>query len=71
MKGVYALLPKLGTTLLLKLQKTESEIFNRNISNDYASIDEMETKYLLKDPKVVISDPLYSTHGPVGCCGYI
>ena len=71
MKGVYALHSKLGTILLLKVQKTESEIFNQSILDHYATADEMETKYFLKDPKIMISNPLYSTHSLVGCCGYI
>lgn len=71
MKGAYALPPKLGTTLLLKVSKTSSEIFNRNILNYYADMDEMETKFYLKDPRLMEADAMYPTHGPVGCCGYI
>ena len=71
MKGVYTLPPKLGTTLILKVHKTEREIFSWNSINQYATADEMESKYSLKDHKIMILDLLYFTHGPVGCCGEI
>ena len=48
MKGVYALSPKLGATLLRKVWKTESEICNRNIINHYALADDMETYFFEK-----------------------
>ena len=48
MCGAYALPQKLGTTLLLKVCKTSSDISNQNILNYYSDSGEMETKYYPK-----------------------
>ena len=55
MRGVYAdaVLPKLDTSLLLKVCKTSSDIFDQNILNYYADNDEMETKFYLKYPRLM------------------
>ena len=45
MRGTYALTRKLGTTLFLKIWRTSSDNFNKNILNYYADTDEMENKY--------------------------
>ena len=31
----------------------------------------MESKYLLKDPKLLLNDPQYPTYGPMGLCRLI
>ena len=54
--GAYNLLTKLATKLLLKVQKTETEIFNRNILEHYRVADELEREFALKDPKLMILD---------------
>ena len=50
MSGAYALPPKFGTLRLLKVCKSSSQIFNRNILNYYADADAMKTRYALKNP---------------------
>ena len=71
MRGTYALHPKLGTTLLLKVCKTSIEIFNQNILNYYSDTNELETKYYPKDPCMMENDNGNSKYGPVGVCGYL
>ena len=71
MMGAYNLPTKLATKLLLKVQKTETEIFNRNILEHYRVADELEREFALKDPKLMILDSRYPKYGPVGCCSFL
>ena len=57
--------------LFLKIQKTETEIFNRNILEYYRVTDELEREFALKDPKLMLLDPRYPKYGPVGCCSFL
>jgi len=66
MMGTYNLPTKLATKLLLKVQKTETEIFNRNILEHYRVADELEHKVDLKNPRLMLLDSRYPKYGPVG-----
>ena len=71
MMGAYNLPTKLATKLLLKVQKTETEIFNRNILEHYRVADELEREFALKDPRLMLLDSRYPKYGPVGCCSFL
>lgn len=71
MMGAYNLHMKLATKLLLKVQKTETAVFNRNILEPYQVADELEREFALNYPKVMLLDPQYSKYGPVDCCLFL
>jgi hypothetical protein len=71
MEGGYCLPLKLGSDLLKKVCATSSEHFNRWIYAKLDEVRELEMKYKLKDPKLMVSDVLYSTLGPVALCGFL
>ena len=47
---------KTGSKLLRKIQHTQSDYFNRKIHTFLDVVRAMESKYLLKDPKLLQSD---------------
>ena len=70
--GAYALPPSLlGTQHLLKTSKTSIDIFNHNVLNKCNRVDEMETRYYLKDPTLMKADPTYSDFGPIAICRFL
>ena len=71
MCGAYDIYPKLGMTLLLKVWKTSSDIFNQSILNYYSDTDEVETKYYPKDPCLTENKNSYAKYVPAGVCGYL
>ena len=71
MRGGHALPPKLGMTLILKICRTSSDIFNQTILNYCADTDETITTYYLKDPCLMENDNAYAKYVPVGVCGYL
>jgi len=71
MEGGYCLSGKLGSDLLRKVYGTSCEQFNRWVHSKLDDVRELELKYKLKDPKLMVSDPLYSTLGPIALCGFL
>jgi hypothetical protein len=71
MEGGYCLPGKLGSDLLRKVYGTSCEQFNRWVHSKLDEVRELELKYKLKDPKLMVSDPLYSTLGPIALCGFL
>ena len=69
--GAYNLPTKLSTKLLIKVQKTDTEIFNRNILEHYRVADELERGFALKDSRLMLLDSRYPKYGPVGCCSFL
>jgi hypothetical protein len=65
MAGVYAVPVNIGSTLLMKLTHTSSEIFNCKI---FALLDEvmtLESEYQLKDPRLFAKDENHWKFGPL------
>jgi hypothetical protein len=71
MEGGYCLSGKLGSDLLHKVYGTSCEQFNRWVHSKLDDVRELELKYKLKDPKLMVSDPLYSPLGPIALCGFL
>mmetsp|Transcript_15021 Transcript_15021/g.28265 ORF Transcript_15021/g.28265 Transcript_15021/m.28265 type:complete len:2300 (+) Transcript_15021:159-7058(+) len=71
MQGGYCLPLELGSDLLTKVCTTSCERFNRWMHTKLDEVSELELTYKLKDPKLMTSDPLYSTLGPVALCGFL
>ena len=67
----YAMEIKVESSLLKKVDKTSSFFFNHNIHNQLSFVKEIETKYALKDPKLLKADPDYTTLGPLELCGFL
>ena len=53
----YTLYIKLGSNLLKNLYINSSSLFKRNIHNELRNVKKMETKYTLKDPKLLKEYP--------------
>ncbi|KAI2499351.1 hypothetical protein MHU86_15133 [Fragilaria crotonensis] len=65
MAGAYAVPVNTGSTLLMKLTHTSSEIFNRKI---FALLDEvmtLESEYELTDPRLFVKDANHKKYGPL------
>jgi hypothetical protein len=71
MMGDWAMQINTGSTLLTKVVKTESTLFNHRMYTKLEDVLRMEQQYHLKNPKLLMKDPLFVQHGPIGCCGYI
>lgn len=71
MKTAYAMDVKTGSKLLRKVSHTQCDYFNRTIHGFLDTTRSMESKFLLKDPKLLHADPDYPTYGPVGLCSLI
>ena len=71
MKGGFSLPTDLGSTLLMKASKTGTELFNRQVMDQYTLADSLERNYEMKDPKLLLADPGYEKYGPVGCCSFL
>ena len=71
MKGVFNLPNDLGSTLLMKVSKTGTEIFNRQVMDQYSINDALKRKYEMKDPKLMVLEPQYEKIGPVECCSFL
>jgi hypothetical protein len=71
MEGGYCLPLKLGSDLIKKVCATSSEHFNRWMHAKLDEVRELELKYKLKDPKLMVSDSTYSELGPVALCGFL
>lgn len=71
MEGGYCLPLRLGSDLLKKVYSTSCEHFNRWMHAKLDEVRDLEIKYNLKDPKLMMSEPLYSTLGPVSLCGFL
>ena len=71
MKGGFSLPTDLGSTLLIKASKTGTELFNRQVMDQYTMSDSLERRYEMKDPKLLLADPDYDKYGPVGCCSFL
>ena len=71
MKGGLSLPTDLGSTLLMKASKTGTELFNRQVMDQYTHADALERLYKMKDPKLLLADPGYDKYGPVGCCSFL
>lgn len=71
MEGGYCLPLRLGSDLLHKVYSTSCEHFNRWIHTKLDDVRDLELKYKLKDPKLMVSDPLYASLGPVVLCGFL
>lgn len=71
MEGGYSLPIRLGSDLLRKVYNTSSESFNRWVHAKLDDVRKMELTYKLKDPKLMMSDNLYSTLGPIALCGFL
>ena len=71
MKGAFSLPTDLGSTLLMKVSNTGTEIFNRQMMDHYTITDAIERRYKMKDPKLMLADPQYYEFGPVGCCSFL
>ena len=41
----------------MKVSKTGTEIFNRQVMDQYSITDALEWRYEMKDPKLLLSDP--------------
>lgn len=67
MMGVYSIPTKLATKLVVKVQKTETEIFNKDILEYYRVADKLECEFALKDPKIMILNTRYVKYDLVGC----
>lgn len=71
MEGGYCLPLRLGSDLLKKVYSTSCEHFNRWIHARLDEVRELELTYKLKDPKLMMDDPRYSTLGPIALCGFL
>ena len=71
MKGGFSLPTDLGSTLLMKASKTGTELFNRQVMDQYTHADALERLYEMKDPKLLLANPGYDKYGPVGCCSFL
>ena len=71
MKGGFSLPADLASTLIMKVSKTGTEIFNRQVMDEYSITDTFERCYEMKDPKLLLADPQYDSYGPVGCCAFL
>ena len=68
----YALPYKTGSTLLAKVEKTESNYFNQQIFRYQSQVKIMERAIgPLVDPKSIVRHPDYPTYGPLGLCALI
>ena len=65
MAGAYAVPVNTGSTLLMKLTHTSSEIFNRKIFALLDQVMTLEAEYELKDPRLFTSDIGYKKYGPL------
>ena len=66
MTGAYALPVNTGSSLLMKLTNTSSEIFNRKIFALLDTVMTLESEYELKDPRLFTNDRDYARYGPLG-----
>ena len=66
MKGGYALPVNTGSRLLQKVARTSCEEFNRKVYNLLDSVNQMEHKYKVLDPRKILQDPSYDKFGPLG-----
>jgi hypothetical protein len=71
MEGRYCLPLRLGSDLLQKVSSTSCEHFNCWIHAKLDEVRDLEMMYILKDPKLMMSDPKYSSLGPVALCGFL
>lgn len=68
----YALPYKTGSTLLAKVEKTESNYFNQQIFRYQSQVKIMERAIgPLVDPKSIVRHSDYPTYGPLGLCALI
>ena len=65
MKGGFSLPIDLGSTLLMKVSNTGTEIFNRQVMDHYTIADALERRYEMRDPKLMLADPQYNQFGLV------
>jgi hypothetical protein len=65
MQGEYALPVKTRSKVLSKFTKTSSEEFSRKVFAMLDTVKQMEKQYKLADPKSIVVDTLYHTHGPI------
>ena len=71
MKGGFSLPTDLASTLLMKVCNTGTEMFNRQVMDQYSITDALERRYKMKDPKLLLVDPQYGAYGPVRCCAFL
>ena len=72
MKTGYSLRVSLGSELLEKVTKTESEFFNRKVFGHLESTLTMEDEHgRLRDPKLLESHSDYPVFGPIGVCAFL
>ena len=65
----YALPYKIGSTLLMKVEKTSSNYFNNKIMGMQDVVKQMERSVgPLKNPALLKTLPTYHTHGPFALC---
>ena len=68
----YALPYKIGSALLSKVEKTESNYFNQQIFRYQSQVKLMERAIgPLVDPKSIVRHSDYPTYGPLGLCALI
>ena len=65
MAGAYAVPVNTGSTLLMKLTSTSSEIFNRKIFALLDHVMTLESEYELQDPRLFAKDDSYKKYGPL------
>jgi hypothetical protein len=65
MAGGYAIPVNTGSTLLMKLTNTSSEIFNRKIFALLDHVMTLESEYELQDPRSFAKDEGYKKYGPL------
>ena len=61
----------LTLTLLMKVCNTGTEMFNRQVMDQYSITDALEWRYKMKDPKLLLADLQYDMYGPVRCCAFL
>ena len=70
MEGGYAL-PRNLSSSLIKTNTLSCDYFNRTMYNHLDKVNDMERRYMLKDPKILRADPSYSLYGHIGVCEII
>jgi hypothetical protein len=65
MQGGSTLPVKTGSKVLSKFTKTSSEEFNRKVFAMLDAVKQMEKQYKFVDPKSIVADTHYHTHGPI------
>lgn len=50
--------------------KMSRDIFNNNVLDRYNCVDEVKTRYYLKDPSLMKADDSYPVHSPIAICQF-